>query len=48
MRSIFEQLLPLGDDTRVLPGHMELTTIGRERQTNPFLLDYAQQQAEKQ
>ncbi len=45
MRSIFEQLLPLGDDTRVLPGHMDITTIGRERQTNPFLLDYIQRQA---
>lgn len=40
MRSIMEKLLPLGDDTRVLPGHMEMTTIGRERQTNPFILDY--------
>jgi len=42
MRSIFEKLLPLGDDTRVLPGHMESTTIGKERATNPFLLEYAQ------
>jgi glyoxylase-like metal-dependent hydrolase (beta-lactamase superfamily II) len=41
MRSIFEKLLPLGDDVRVLPGHMQQTTIGRERQTNPFLLEYA-------
>lgn len=40
MRSITEKLLPLGDDIRVLPGHMELTTIGRERQTNPFIIDY--------
>jgi hydroxyacylglutathione hydrolase len=42
MRSIFEKLLPLGDDTRVLPGHMELTTIGKERATNPFLLEYTE------
>lgn len=41
MHSIFEKLLPLGDNVRVLPGHMELTTIGQERLTNPFLLDYA-------
>ncbi len=37
LRSIEEQLLPLGDDVQVLPGHMGLTTIGREKQTNPFL-----------
>lgn len=41
MNSIFDRLIPLGDDTRVLPGHMGPTTIGRERQTNPFLLEYA-------
>lgn len=43
MESIFEKLLPLGDNVRVLPGHMEITTIGKERTTNPFLLEYAQQ-----
>lgn len=41
MRSIFDKLIPLGDDTRVLAGHMEPTTIGKERRTNPFLLSYA-------
>lgn len=41
MASIFDKLLPLGDDVRVLPGHMQDTTIGKERQTNPFLLAYA-------
>lgn len=41
MRSIFEQLLPLGDGFTIAPGHMGLTTVGHERQTNPFLLDYA-------
>lgn len=40
MRSIFEKLVPLGDQTRVLAGHMEPTTIGKERTTNPFLLSY--------
>lgn len=39
MQSIIEKLLPLGDDTRVLAGHMEATTIGREKRTNPFLID---------
>ena len=37
MRSIRDKLLPLGDDVQVLPGHMEMTTIGQERRTNPFL-----------
>jgi glyoxylase-like metal-dependent hydrolase (beta-lactamase superfamily II) len=40
MRSIGDKLLPLGDDVRVLPGHMEPTTIGKERLTNPFLTSY--------
>ncbi len=42
MRSIFDKLLHLGDDTKVLPGHMDLTTIGKERATNPFILEYAE------
>lgn len=37
MRSIREKLLPLGDDVRVLSGHGPVTTIGKERRTNPFL-----------
>jgi glyoxylase-like metal-dependent hydrolase (beta-lactamase superfamily II) len=41
MQSIFEKLLPLGDNIKVLPGHMDITTIGKERATNPFLLEYA-------
>jgi hydroxyacylglutathione hydrolase len=32
----------LPDDTRVYPGHMGLTTLGAERQTNPFLAELAQ------
>ncbi len=35
--SIVEKLLVLDDDTLVLPGHGESTTIGAERRTNPFL-----------
>lgn len=31
------RLLELPDDTRVLPGHTDETTIGREREKNPFL-----------
>ena len=37
MRSLFDEILPLGDDVRALTGHGEQTTIGRERLTNPFL-----------
>ncbi len=36
-RSLVEVVLPLPDDTIVLPGHGPATTIGRERATNPFL-----------
>ena len=36
-RSIKEKLLVLPDDTRVLSGHGQPTTIGLERRTNPFL-----------
>jgi glyoxylase-like metal-dependent hydrolase (beta-lactamase superfamily II) len=38
MRSIATLLDTLPEDTGVLPGHMDPTTLGRERQTNPFLL----------
>lgn len=37
LRSLKERLLPLPDDTRVIPGHGTETTIGEERETNPFL-----------
>ena len=40
MRSIFDKLMVLADDVRVLPGHMGATTIGRERNSNPFLLSF--------
>lgn len=40
MKSIFDKLLPLGDEVHVLPGHGNETTLGEERQTNPFLLSY--------
>jgi glyoxylase-like metal-dependent hydrolase (beta-lactamase superfamily II) len=33
------KVLTLPDDVVVLPGHGEQTSIGRERATNPFLLD---------
>jgi hydroxyacylglutathione hydrolase len=39
LRSLREKVLTLRDDVVVLPGHGEQTSIGRERATNPFLLD---------
>lgn len=38
LRSIHDTLLPLPDDTTVVPGHGPLTTIANERESNPFLL----------
>jgi len=37
LNSISTKLLTLTDDTTVLSGHGEPTTIGQERSTNPFL-----------
>jgi hydroxyacylglutathione hydrolase len=37
LRSIHDKLLTLPDETLVIPGHGQATTIGREREQNPFL-----------
>jgi glyoxylase-like metal-dependent hydrolase (beta-lactamase superfamily II) len=37
MESIMNKVLPLGDDVEVYSGHGPVTTIGKERTTNPFL-----------
>ena len=37
LRSLKERLLILPDATRVIPGHGTATSIGLERETNPFL-----------
>jgi glyoxylase-like metal-dependent hydrolase (beta-lactamase superfamily II) len=37
--SLRDVILPLPDETVVHPGHGPSTTIGRERLTNPYLLD---------
>jgi hydroxyacylglutathione hydrolase len=37
LRSIYTKLLPLPDETVVIPGHGENTTIGREKRFNYFL-----------
>jgi hydroxyacylglutathione hydrolase len=37
MRSLHEKVMALPDETVVVPGHGPLTTIGAERESNPFL-----------
>jgi glyoxylase-like metal-dependent hydrolase (beta-lactamase superfamily II) len=37
-RSVMDVLMALPPDTRVLPGHTDETTIGREWEHNPFVL----------
>ncbi len=42
MQTLVGRLLDLPDETIVLPGHTAETTIGQERQTNPFILQELQ------
>lgn len=37
VRSVREKLMPLPEDVKVYPGHGEATTIGHEKEYNPFL-----------
>jgi hydroxyacylglutathione hydrolase len=37
LTTLANKILPLADDTLVLPGHGPVTTIGQERATNPYL-----------
>ncbi|MGI9666988.1 MAG: MBL fold metallo-hydrolase [Acidimicrobiia bacterium] len=37
MRSMADEIMPLPEDTRVLPGHGPSTTLAAERSHNPFL-----------
>jgi glyoxylase-like metal-dependent hydrolase (beta-lactamase superfamily II) len=41
VRSITEQLWPLGDDIQFVPGHGPMSTFGDERRSNPFVGDHA-------
>ncbi len=41
IQSIVTKLLPLGDDVRFVPGHGPMSTLGFEKQHNPFLQDVA-------
>jgi glyoxylase-like metal-dependent hydrolase (beta-lactamase superfamily II) len=38
MESLRERVMKLPDETLVVPGHGPVTEIGRERETNPFVL----------
>ncbi len=38
LQSLHDKVLALPDDTLVVPGHGPLTTIGEERESNPFLV----------
>jgi glyoxylase-like metal-dependent hydrolase (beta-lactamase superfamily II) len=42
MASMAEKILPMPDDVQVLPGHGQVTTIGFERRTNPFIVELLQ------
>ena len=39
MKSIFEHVLSLPPSTKLFPGHGSVTTVARERQHNPFVLE---------
>ena len=43
MRSVREQLWPLGDDVTFIPGHGPMSTFGAERRHNPFVADRVMQ-----
>ena len=45
LESLRDKVLTLPDDTVVLPGHGPTTTIGRERVSNPFLLELGDDEA---
>ena len=45
LASLRDKILPLADDTVVLPGHGPATTIGRERATNPYLREVIDRRA---
>jgi hydroxyacylglutathione hydrolase len=45
IRASVMKLMELPDETRVLPGHTDETTIGRERTENPFLRYWLQSEA---
>ena len=39
MKSILEEVVPLGDDVVIYPGHEDSSTIGHETLYNPFITE---------
>ncbi len=39
MRSIIDNLLPLGDDVKIYPGHGDVSDLGHEAMYNPFVVE---------
>jgi glyoxylase-like metal-dependent hydrolase (beta-lactamase superfamily II) len=39
MRSIIENILPLGDEVKIYPGHGDESNIGHESMYNPFVVE---------
>ena len=39
MKSILEEIVPLGDDVTIYPGHEDQSTIGHETLYNPFIVE---------
>ena len=39
MKSILEEIIPLGDDVTIYPGHEDSSTIGHESLYNPFITE---------
>ena len=37
--SIRNRLFPVGDEVAFIPGHGPMSTLGHERETNPFVAD---------
>ena len=44
MRSIIDNILPLGDEVKIYPGHGEESTIGHESMYNPFVVEVLNQE----
>ncbi len=44
MRSIIDNLLPLGDDVTIYPGHGDESSIGHESMYNPFVVEVLNQE----
>ena len=44
MRSIIDNLLPLGDEVTIYPGHGDESTIGHESMYNPFVVEVLNQE----